>query len=426
MKRRKNTSLLALTTILVAASTAIVFADVTSITPTDDVLIVDYAPNQNNDRGNLVAGPQGNNRDAIIFIRFPIEEGDIPEIQEGSRIDNVFLTLYRLPNQNNRPNLSINRVNRPAGWREENLVWNDDWSYTGPLEGGAWGEDGDGNRFWRSSVGRRTVRDLVREWYGGDRRNDGFTVAADLDQGNVNNAAGFWDKENADPDELMPSLTIFYEPPEGEPDIRTDPRSLNFGDVNVYEEAYQNLRIINEGESTLTVSDAVLGGQHPDVDYFSLIGWPDLPFNMEPSDYANVTVGFRPRDDGLFDDASLVINSNDPDESHLIIELRGRGVRPGSVDTYDSQIPTNYILYQNFPNPFNSLTNISFSIPHTSYVSLSIYDVSGGIVVRLVEKQLSAGYYTTTWNAKSSKSGIYFVKIEAEEFGAIKKVMLIR
>jgi hypothetical protein len=85
-----------------------------------------------------------------------------------------------------------------------------------------------------------------------------------------------------------------------------------------------------------------------------------------------------------------------------------------------------YELYQNYPNPFNTSTNIRFVIAHGGFVSLKVYDITGSEVAILVSKNLMPGSYKYIWDAKRVASGIYFCKLEADNFILTRKMLLIR
>jgi predicted CXXCH cytochrome family protein len=89
-------------------------------------------------------------------------------------------------------------------------------------------------------------------------------------------------------------------------------------------------------------------------------------------------------------------------------------------------LPTVYSLSQNYPNPFNPSTEIKFAIPEAGNVVLVIYDALGNQVTRLVNDYLSAGNYTATWNAKSFASGVYYYRLETNEFVQSKKMILLK
>jgi photosystem II stability/assembly factor-like uncharacterized protein len=91
-----------------------------------------------------------------------------------------------------------------------------------------------------------------------------------------------------------------------------------------------------------------------------------------------------------------------------------------------SQVPSGYSLEQNYPNPFNPATNISYSIPKASFVSIKIHDMLGNELMVVVNAYKSAGRYTETVDALDLASGIYFYTIRAGEFSDTKKMTLIR
>jgi hypothetical protein len=88
--------------------------------------------------------------------------------------------------------------------------------------------------------------------------------------------------------------------------------------------------------------------------------------------------------------------------------------------------PSKYVLTQNFPNPFNPSTSISYEIPATNFVSLKIYDMMGKEVANLVNGTQEAGFYTVKFDASKLASGVYFYKLQANDFTATKKLMLMK
>jgi hypothetical protein len=92
----------------------------------------------------------------------------------------------------------------------------------------------------------------------------------------------------------------------------------------------------------------------------------------------------------------------------------------------NGEIVTNYELQQNYPNPFNPSTNIQFSVPQSSYVTLEVYNLVGERVGILVSEQLSAGAYKYDWNASNLTSGVYFYRLQAADFVETKKMMLLK
>jgi hypothetical protein len=85
------------------------------------------------------------------------------------------------------------------------------------------------------------------------------------------------------------------------------------------------------------------------------------------------------------------------------------------VEKVSTDLPTRFSLDQNYPNPFNPSTNITFSLPSRSSVSLKIFDALGREVSTLLAGELDAGTHTRQWNAGASPSGVYFVRLQAGE-----------
>ncbi|HUI30282.1 MAG TPA: Ig-like domain-containing protein [Candidatus Acidoferrales bacterium] len=87
---------------------------------------------------------------------------------------------------------------------------------------------------------------------------------------------------------------------------------------------------------------------------------------------------------------------------------------------------TSYGLFQNYPNPFNPTTSIGYELPTISYVTLKVYNVLGEEVAALVEARQDSGNHTVTFDASRLPSGIYFYRIVADNFSAIRKMAVIK
>lgn len=107
------------------------------------------------------------------------------------------------------------------------------------------------------------------------------------------------------------------------------------------------------------------------------------------------------------------------------LETPEEGITTDILDTPVSVIE-NYYLSQNYPNPFNHSTTINFAIPTQSKVQLSVYNIIGEMVAELVNKEMSAGYYSVTFNASSLVSGVYFYRLESNDFVETKKLVLLK
>jgi len=98
-----------------------------------------------------------------------------------------------------------------------------------------------------------------------------------------------------------------------------------------------------------------------------------------------------------------------------------------SVDENSSaDMPDEFILMQNFPNPFNPTTNIKYQIPEINFVTLKVYDVLGNEIASLVKEEKPAGSYDVDFNASSLSSGIYFYRLQVGSFVETKKMVLMK
>ncbi|MFA5404897.1 MAG: T9SS type A sorting domain-containing protein [Ignavibacteria bacterium] len=90
------------------------------------------------------------------------------------------------------------------------------------------------------------------------------------------------------------------------------------------------------------------------------------------------------------------------------------------------EIPNDYKLLQNYPNPFNPMTSIKFGIPKSGLVTLKVYDILGRQVTELVNQFKSSGTYIVDFDASALTSGMYFYKLEVNDFVAVKKMVLVK
>lgn len=97
----------------------------------------------------------------------------------------------------------------------------------------------------------------------------------------------------------------------------------------------------------------------------------------------------------------------------------------------EGALPTEFALYQNHPNPFNPTTKIEFSLPQPSEVKLEIFNITGQKVAMLINGPYEAGTHSITWDGRDSHgqsvaSGIYFYHLQAEQFSATRKMVMLK
>jgi len=89
-------------------------------------------------------------------------------------------------------------------------------------------------------------------------------------------------------------------------------------------------------------------------------------------------------------------------------------------------LPVQFGLSQNYPNPFNPTTVINYSIASQSHVLLKVYDVLGRVVVALVDEIKQPGQYSVIFNASALSNGVYFYKLDADQYSGVKRLTLLK
>lgn len=91
-----------------------------------------------------------------------------------------------------------------------------------------------------------------------------------------------------------------------------------------------------------------------------------------------------------------------------------------------ARTPQEFKLFENYPNPFNPATHIRFQIPHAEYVTLTVYDLTGCEVAKLVNENLAPGSYERTFEAGGLVSGLYLYRLQAGTLEQTKKLILMK
>jgi hypothetical protein len=97
-----------------------------------------------------------------------------------------------------------------------------------------------------------------------------------------------------------------------------------------------------------------------------------------------------------------------------------------NIEEEVAEMPDEYFLGSNYPNPFNPQTTIRFGLPEAGFVTLDVYDMLGRRVATLVNSTMPAGYHTVMFGSTSLSSGIYFYRISAGEFHQVRKMMMMK
>jgi hypothetical protein len=119
------------------------------------------------------------------------------------------------------------------------------------------------------------------------------------------------------------------------------------------------------------------------------------------------------------------IKFTSPGRSVQMIMIEGGNNYISSAGNTGSDVPRTFNLFQNFPNPFNPSTIISYQIPTSVFVTLKVFDVLGREVETLVNERQSAGNHSVQFDASKLPSGVYFYKLQTGNYSATKKLLLL-
>lgn len=89
-------------------------------------------------------------------------------------------------------------------------------------------------------------------------------------------------------------------------------------------------------------------------------------------------------------------------------------------------LPTQALISSVYPNPFNPTTNIQFDLPDNAMTLLEVYSINGELVTTLVNQNLAAGAYSATFDGSQKASGMYLNRLQAGQFTATSKMVLVK
>jgi hypothetical protein len=163
-----------------------------------------------------------------------------------------------------------------------------------------------------------------------------------------------------------------------------------------------------------------------------------LPYTVDAAGLHTVNVWMR--EDGTLVDKVLITTDDafvpageGPPESPLAAASKSgaRGHDQLALQEAAIDLPKDFALTGNYPNPFNPSTAIAFALPEPSRVRLEVYDVMGRKVATLVDADLAAGRYDAPWQARTDAgaplaSGVYLYRLRAGDFVAVKQMILMK
>jgi len=161
--------------------------------------------------------------------------------------------------------------------------------------------------------------------------------------------------------------------------------------------------------------------------FYNTSGVPiDTPFVIFDSLGNKYPIGGVQRG-SLFEGNKFLIVATRVDPNFTDGDVYGRFIGPPvGIEDNNNRKPTQYVLFENYPSPFDQNRPIAFSLPRAGFVTLKMYNALGEVVALLVSQELSAGRHEAKWNARGIPSGTYFYRLHAGAFSDTKKFVLLQ
>ncbi|MBH31587.1 MAG: hypothetical protein CMG71_06310 [Candidatus Marinimicrobia bacterium] len=117
--------------------------------------------------------------------------------------------------------------------------------------------------------------------------------------------------------------------------------------------------------------------------------------------------------------------------SYSFYRSSGEIISSGTTSLFDTPIPISFALRQNFPNPFNSVTLIGYDLPKRSHVEITVYDLMGRSIRKLVDGEQAPGLHSVIWNGRDESgrplgSGTFLLRMKSSSFTAVRKMLLLK
>ncbi len=155
-----------------------------------------------------------------------------------------------------------------------------------------------------------------------------------------------------------------------------------------------------------------------------------VPYHNLPTTNGNLVILGTPKEPGEFAFTLFVQHPLVPREDYISLadtaEFTISVKSDDPVHSVKDNVPKTFQLSPVFPNPFNPTTRIQFSVPKTSRVDISIYDINGTFIQQLKNAEYEAGNFYIEWNASDVPSGAYLIHMQADGFSVVQKCLLLK
>jgi hypothetical protein len=194
----------------------------------------------------------------------------------------------------------------------------------------------------------------------------------------------------------------------------------NFGNVVIGDTVTSKMILTSRSVNEIIVDTIYM---HTNDEFF--IDALLFPIEMNNNDTISFNIHFAPTTQNILNKRDTVVIRSNCTNSEIFRVVNGRGINPTSVEE-KNLIITEFNLSNNFPNPFNPLTTIEYQVPKTSSVKIRVYNLVGEEIATLVDEEKTCGKYQIEFNASNLPSGVYFYKMQAEDFTVTKKFILLK
>ncbi|MBN2417274.1 T9SS type A sorting domain-containing protein [bacterium] len=122
----------------------------------------------------------------------------------------------------------------------------------------------------------------------------------------------------------------------------------------------------------------------------------------------------------------VLFTATDPHGAAVSDTLKITSVTTDVPENGGSAVPDDYVLYRNYPNPFNPETTIRFGLPRNCRIRITVYNMRGQEIAVLADRSMPAGIHEVTWDASAHPSGIYIYRIHAEAWSKTGRMLLLK
>ena len=170
-----------------------------------------------------------------------------------------------------------------------------------------------------------------------------------------------------------------------------------------------------------------------DINIESVLNSLDFDIHLNGSDKENgiydwVVGSFSPIKTKTIEVFKINSQIKEDENISLAFEIIGfdQEISNGEIDLLYNNTPNKISISSPYPNPFNPITSIDYTIAEKSNLSIEVYNLQGRIINKIVKDRIDPGYYTFNWDGTNEPSGIYIIKVQISDTIKIYRTVLIK